>query len=137
MSVFALVFGRFADVRAMIPQVGAKRNIPICCCLLLLPWICMFSLWSGMEWMDDTRIRGETDSWRRCMEMDGILGTIKWRDLVQLLSSLRRACIASDGGWVVSSGSVLEPSCQDRREARDRQAQVIPTQGRSFVFLHG
>lgn len=78
----------------MIPQVGAKRNIPICCFSLLLPWICMFSLWWEME-MDDTRIRGETDSWRRCTEMVGILGTIKWQDLVQLLSSLRRACITA------------------------------------------
>ncbi|KAF2450947.1 hypothetical protein P171DRAFT_150070 [Karstenula rhodostoma CBS 690.94] len=49
--LFALVFGRFADVQAMIPQVGAKRNIPMCFCLLLLPRICMFSLWRGMERM--------------------------------------------------------------------------------------
>jgi hypothetical protein len=45
--------------------------------------------------MDDTRIRGETDSWRWCTERDGIHGTVKWRDLVQLLSALRRACITS------------------------------------------
>lgn len=93
-AAFAVIvfvaFRRFIRGRAMIPQVGAKRNIPICCCFtgfascvlcFFVFLLCMFFCargWGGDGMgMDDTRIRGETETWKlgggnSCMEMVGM-----------------------------------------------------------------
>lgn len=90
----------------MIPQVGAKRNIPICCSLLLLLVVvaACFSLLVGG--LDDAWIHGDTHpwEWRRLVYGNGY---ILERYLARLgaISPLQRACIASVEGWMVSNGN--------------------------------
>lgn len=106
----------------MIPQVGAKRNIPICCCFtgfascvlcFFVFLLCMFFCargWGGDGMgMDDTRIRGETETWKlgggnSCMEMVGMSrdkADGRRQDSLSL-SSLRRC----SSGEMVPGGNV-------------------------------